>query len=114
MEVWHRFEDRLTAPPVDEFDNICGESQLHVYYYTFPVVKVTEKGVWLNVYGSKRFVLTDARKRFATPTVEEAFTSFKARKDKQIRIYTSKIQNAKHAINLAEKKINEIYKREQL
>ena len=60
--------------------------------YQYPVIKETLKGVWLDVYGVKKFVLTDARKRWACPTQEEALFGFIKRKEKQALILRGQLE----------------------
>lgn len=64
---------------------------------TFNVIKNTPKGTWINISYSypprKRFVLNDAKKRFAYPTQEEAKTSFLARKSRQLGILKAQIES---------------------
>jgi len=109
MEIWYRYEDYCTAPPVDEFENRIGESEVHIRLRTFEVVKHTPKGVWLiETIGTwkcepERFVLKDSHKRFACPTIELALESFEARKLKQARIYRARIKVAEEALRLARK-----------
>jgi hypothetical protein len=67
------------------------------------VVRETPKGVWLAVcppFSDKRFVRTDARRRFACPTVEEAKASFIARKNRQASIYQTRRERAEEAIRI--------------
>lgn len=111
-EIWHRFEEYSTAPPVDEFDNICGPSQVHIRHIKLRVVRYTSKGVRLtdamtrdNWSTINKLVLHNSRKKYACPTIEEAITSFKARKNKQIRIYKAKIDEIRRALQLIENKL---------
>lgn len=79
------------------------ESGVHVYLQKLPVVKETPCGVWVEQYGGgTRFVLKAARKRFACPTQEEALTSFKARKRRQIGILRAQLERAEEALDKAE------------
>jgi len=93
---WFRIDDVRHAS-VDAWGEVCG-SYTACYLKTYPVLKVTPKGVQLSVYGKRRFVRNDARKRFACPTKEEAIESFKARKAAQKRIYTARIKAADDAL----------------
>jgi hypothetical protein len=93
---WYRFEDRVYAPAVDEFDNVVGSSITAVHLLTYQVIRITPKGVRL---ANNRFVLLAARKRFACPTVTDAMESFLARKRKQARIYLYRQQQALEAID---------------
>jgi len=88
----YRYEVRSYAPPLDEFDNICGSSRRELVLMKLKVKHVTLKGFRLT-HG--RFVLKDARCRYACPTPEEAWESFQARKKAQIRILEAKINAAK-------------------
>lgn len=67
---------------------------------TFPVLRQTPAGVWLDVCGRERFVKVDARKRFACPTEEEALQSFHARKRRQVRILRYQLASAEAALRL--------------
>ncbi len=101
--VLYRYEDVLTAAPVDEFDRPMGESTVQVYLRRFPIVRTTAKGAWIDVYGERRFVLLTARKRFACESVEAARESFIARKQAQRRIYTARLRSINRAIEAAER-----------
>lgn len=68
--------------------------------HEYPVISETACGVWLDVLGRKRFVRTDARKRFACPTEDEAMESFRARKRRQIRILRHQLAAAEAALRL--------------
>lgn len=102
-EVWHRFENWLSAAPVDEGDNICGESRMNVRHVTLKVIKNTPKGIWLTKgFGDKHFVLLNSRKKYASPTIKEAMESFRARKLKEAAIHRKRAQQAIEALYLAE------------
>lgn len=66
-----------------------------IYFYSYPVVKYTNKGVWIKVDTDKKFVLLSGKKRFAYPTKEEALYSLKCRKERQLKI----IENTKRVAN---------------
>lgn len=68
----------------------------------FAVVSTTPKGVWLDDFGRSRFVLQGARKRFACPTIPEAYESFRARKQAQLRILQRQIEDVERMLHLAE------------
>lgn len=109
-EIWYRFEDHLTAPMVDEFEEPIGQATVNVRCLHFAAEKHTNKGVWLRrIYGGgfmageARFVLTSANRKFACPTIEEAKVSFRARKAKQIKILERRISNARKALQLVER-----------
>lgn len=94
---WYRLQDRLEG---DEYT-----SWTSVRLHKLIVIKETPKGVklvGLN-HGRKnpRFVLHDARKQWACPTVEAAVASYLKRKERQILIYQARAANAQHAHDLA-------------
>lgn len=99
-DTWYRYEDRRYAS-LDEWDDVYSV-RVALEMSTFTVQKVTPKGVWLtNRWMAPRFVLMEARKRFAHPTKEEALTSIKARKERQIGILSKQLENARRVIALA-------------
>ena len=107
-EFWYRFEDQRYAPSLNEFDEAVGRGSLKIHLYTYLVLKHTPKGVWINAsprfsFGHKKFVLKDARRRFACPTKEEALESFFARKKRQIGILRTRADDAEEALLKAKK-----------
>jgi len=101
IEYWYRFEDRTTVALLDDNGKPTGSERINIDLYKYKVMRHTKKGVWIEFGFSKdRFVLKDARKRFACPTVEEAEQSFIARKERQLSIL--RIQMSKVNYVLAE------------
>lgn len=70
----------------------------------YEVIKRTPKGAWINLgYAwekdpKKKFILDNARRRWAYPTVELALNSFRIRKERQIRHCNDMIENANIAL----------------
>lgn len=93
---WYRYEDVRHAI-VDEWDNV-ESTYTAVYLHKYPLLKETPKGGWIDIYGTRKFVLLTARKKFAVPTIEQAKESFIARKNAQIRHNQKRIDDAKQAI----------------
>lgn len=89
-EVWYRYANYPDGP----------DNTTVIYLQEWPVVKHTPKGVWLGIYGQKKFVLNDARKRYAYPTIELAKKSFIARKQHQIARLRSQLKHAEMALKL--------------
>lgn len=93
-ETWHRFE-------------IFSGDPVRLRHRTFAVIRHTPKGVWLDDVGffsslrGEKFVLKDARKRFACPTVREAMESLLARQQRRKRILSAQLQDTEEAITLA-------------
>jgi hypothetical protein len=108
-DTWYRYED-LRHADVNEFDDI-GPTYVKLHVRTYKVSKVTPKGVWLSYFhigGICRFVLLEARKRFAHPTKEDALESFKARKAKQIRILEKQLEHVRSAVWQAHREEREL------
>lgn len=102
-DIWFRLEDVVYAASVDEYGYPYGSGTVAVRLWKMPVEKVTPKGVRL--YG--RFVRNEGRKRWAHPTVEEAITSFRARKGRQIDYARAVVTRAEQALSLVEKGVFE-------
>lgn len=104
---WYRYEDVQYAASLNEYDEPVGQGALRVKLRRYRVLKRTPKGVWLEYgYGNHgRFVLTEARKRFACPTEEQAMESFIARKERQAKIYSAKLKRAELALKAAQRGI---------
>jgi hypothetical protein len=107
--VWYRYEEVRYSAGVDEYDNLLpGKGRLELNLHEHRVLKTTLKGVWIELYSwasspsNKRFVLRDARKRYACPTKDEAMTSFIARKQRQRRILKSQLEDVDDALTLAQ------------
>lgn len=89
-EVYYRYDSRYEESGyMDEsgdYRTLAGGAVI-IQLRKFTVTKKTEKGVWVNNgYGMTKFILDNARKRYAYPTQALAWESFIARKEKQIRI----------------------------
>lgn len=89
QELWYRYTDPWTV----------GEAP---YLSSIPVERHTAKCVVLNEYGLRRFVLKDARKRYAYPTKELALESYIIRKKRQIQYAALAHDNAKANLTAAE------------
>lgn len=95
-DVWFRYEDG----PAHYFGWPFEPDQ-------YEVVKVTPCGCRVRFskgsfsIGRDRFVLIGARKQYAWPTAAEALESYRARKRKQIRIYSAKLAEARRCLAVA-------------
>ena len=97
-EVWYRFSERATSITVDpEFDVYRTEHSVELTSY--PVAKHTPCGVRLS---TGRLVLHNSQKKWACATVDEAKTSFLARKNRQIRILSRQLENAENSKKMVE------------
>lgn len=77
------------------------ESRLMLLKSEFPIIKWTNCGAWIDVYGRRRFVNLQSKKKYACFTVEEALESFHARKKRQIRILKAQLAQAEAALKLS-------------
>ena len=70
----------------------------------YPIKRKTLCGVWIQDGGYKeRFVLNEARKKFAYPTKDEAFNSFKIRTQKAKAYATRDLRNANAFLEIIKK-----------
>lgn len=99
-EIWFRIESMRFAPPLNEFDEPMGKGRLVLSIYRYRVVRHTPKGVWLDVAVGERWVRKEGHKRFACPTAIEAIESFRARKNRQIKILHAQLRDASESLYL--------------
>ena len=105
-EYWYRYEDWRTAAPLDEWERPIGGGGIKISLRKYEVLHYTPKGVKLDMgTGFERFVLRDARKRFACPTIEEAKESFMSQKNRQLRILEAQAANIRRVITKAEEEL---------
>lgn len=98
-EYYYRYEDQSYSV-ADEWGDHAYSIQ-EVTLRKLKVIKHTPCGVrviGLHCGGNGRFVNASHRKRFCYPTIAEAAESYRARKRKQISIYSYKIQKAEECL----------------
>jgi hypothetical protein len=100
-EYWYRVETR-PGDGMTRFGDVLGFS-VDLRLFEYPVLSHTPKGVWLDNFGQRKFVLNDSRKRYAYPTQEAALEAFKHRKRRQIGILSARLKDAQDGLTLAEK-----------
>ncbi len=74
---------------VDRYTN--KDSLPDIIVQGYRIDKITPKGAWIE--SGTKFVLNTAHKRFAYPTIEEAWTSFRKRKERQLAILQGQIEH---------------------
>ena len=94
--LW-RCEAKRYSYCVDPDRDVYGVTDPKLEMWWWEIDRATPKGAWV----CGRFVLLSATKRWACPTEEEALESFMARKRKQIRILSTRLQQAKAELALA-------------
>ena len=97
-EFWFRYVDFVESAGVDEFDRPLGPGRVRVQLRRSKVTANTPRGVWLDC---GRWVSRHTKKRWACPTVEEAWTSYCARKTRQIQLLSAQLANAQKALAIA-------------
>ncbi|RWI48375.1 MAG: hypothetical protein EOR34_10775 [Mesorhizobium sp.] len=90
---WYRYEDSSSSTP-------------SIHLRRLRVLRETPKGVWLDDYVQERFVLKDANKRWAYPTIELARASFLIRKRRQVQHLKIYLEHAEAVLAAAEKFFN--------
>ena len=99
-EVWHRIDYVRYAAPLDEFERPSGSGSLELVQQTYPVLKHTKKGAWLDIgCGCRRFVLCVSKRQFASPTLSLAKLKFRKRKERQLGILRAKIRDIEEALS---------------
>lgn len=83
--------------------------KVNFFMYKYRVVRKTLKGVFIDVYGENKFILNDAKKRYAYPTEDLARISFVRRKERQISILTNQLKFVKRALIAETTGINKSY-----
>lgn len=96
--LWYRVEETTYSAGVDEWGDPVPGGPTKTNLQAYEVIRLTPKGGWVAGDRGPVFVNLSWRKRFAVPTVEEAVTSFYARKTRQIRIAQATIRRAEEAM----------------
>jgi len=101
----YRYEDVKYSRGCDEFDNPYPGYDLKVELHKYRITRRTPKGAWISLSGfpgHEKFVLLDARKKFACETGEDAMESFRRRKQKQAKILEGQLKRVQWALKLAD------------
>lgn len=96
-EKWYRVESRRYAV-YDEYGDSWGFTPVKLVTLSYDVVKHTPKGVRLDI---GRFVLHEAKKQWASPTLEAAMNHFAERRKAEIRILKGRLSIAERALELS-------------
>lgn len=100
-EFMVRAEARRYSVVVDAEAERFGTSGPRLELYYFRVLRLTPCGVWIDVWGTERFVLLGATKKWACKTTDEALASLVARKRRQVSILTRQLREAEEDRDLA-------------
>jgi hypothetical protein len=102
-KMLYRYEShRVASFPSGDSDaeDRLGSSTLKLFLLDFPIVGETDHGYWINAYGHRRWVSKFSKKRFAHPTPDQAYQSFRARKLRCIHIIAARLRDAERALEL--------------
>jgi hypothetical protein len=122
---WYRVDGVMYAAPLGEFGNpIPGGSRADVVVQHFYVIRYTPKGVWLDssvrladadtpppkqpfkmAHPYARFQAYSSNKKFACPTLEEAYESFFRRKEREVSIYRGRISVIDRQVEIASRQL---------
>lgn len=101
--VFYRYMDSRRSNGIDEYDNPLPGYTLVISCHEYKILSKTPKGTWIEAYNihGKRFILDDARRKWAHPNRPAALVSFIRRKEVQINIITHQLRQAKLALAIA-------------
>jgi hypothetical protein len=75
---------------------------MRLYLDSYPIIKFTRCGCWINIGSRKKFVNLDKNKKWAHDSREDAMISFIARKKRQAFILRNQLVRAEAALFLKE------------
>lgn len=105
VEEW---KDQVKEGHFYRFSEVLYENGPYILLHTFKILKETKCGHWVSIFpDEKKFILKSSRKRYALPTIQEAATSFIARKSRQHSIYAHRADVAKKALEIMQSLIEE-------
>lgn len=112
--IYYRYEERIFGT-MNEYDPELHLESGRLDILHFPVMKETPCGVWIKIPWidsmngkGKKFILTNARKKYACPTIEDARESFMARKQRQIMILKGQLERARLALSLMKEELKRL------
>jgi hypothetical protein len=107
VEVLWRAEGTYRERSFSNFSlNTKGSHYVHLDLYWFKIIKRTPRGAWIQVnHNDKKFILLNARRKWAHETKADALESFRHRKLHQIAILKHQLFVAKEALKSAKKSL---------
>lgn len=97
IDTVYRYKEQRYASLYDEFNQSYYRGEVTLRCLEFRVLKRTHCGVWIDEYGTRRFVNLNARRKFASASKADALLSFIARKNRQISILSAQRADAEDA-----------------
>lgn len=129
LPLFEKYAYRVThtkyAPSLDQFDNPSGPGRVGLNVHKYRIIRETPKGIWIDMgieYNeisreyepTKRFVLLTARKKFANPSLTQAYIDYIMRKERQISILSGKINDIKDGISCAKYELSKMKDKEEI
>lgn len=71
------------------------------WFDEYLILKHTKCGVWVDVFGKKKFINTQSRKQYAYATKDEAIVGYIKRTEAYIRILQGKLYRAQDELSIA-------------
>lgn len=71
------------------------------WFDEYPVLKHTKCGVWVDVFGMRKFINTQSRKQYAYATKDEAVVGYIKRTERYIKILQAKLDRAQDELSIA-------------
>ena len=71
------------------------------WFDEYPVLKHTKCGVWVDVFGKKKFINTQSRMQYAYSTKDEAVVGYIKRTERYLCILQGKLNRAQDELNIA-------------
>lgn len=104
LEKVYRYEGIKYSWGVDPYDNPLPGYRLEVVLKEYSILKRTPKGFWIGYAfgggGKFKFILANAKKKYAHKTKEAAAESFIARKERQIAILKDQLKCAERELEI--------------
>lgn len=88
---------------LDEWDNLSYTTS-HIYLKIYEITSITPCGYNIDMYGKRKWVSNSSKKRFAYPTTDEAWKSFKIRKERQRKILKEQLNHIENVLVLPQPK----------
>jgi hypothetical protein len=98
---YYRIDDQRSRHYDIEADCSVGPTLHSLQLRQYKVLKFTNKGLWIDRYGSKKFILTKARRRFAHATYEEALEAYIKRRRRQASLLYAQLERSLKMLFLA-------------
>ena len=102
-EYLYRYQEAIYGNGVDEFDEPLPGYNIKIQLKKYEIVRRTPKGAWIKMFFDKdKFVLLEAKKKFACETKEDAIESLIKRKSRQFSIVSNQLRRVEQTLIMAQ------------